>query len=244
MLRFAGDLVERSVLTTGVGTSGAGLTCTATRDTNSGSGSASLGGGGSSSDWHLEAGALVLAHGGVCCIDEFASMKEHDRVVIHEAMEQQTISVAKAGLLVKLACECSIVAACNMKGRFDITQDLSTNTGIAPPLLSRFDLVQVLIDRPSKDWDRKVSTFLLKRATTTHHQGPNNSNQTSNTNNGKKMALQLVSSMGTTYSNFSCVFSGLASEVHSIHTVSVSTDVVRSCLSALGTLVRCCDVNT
>lgn len=150
LMRYAAHLVPRSVHTTGVGTTSAGLVATATQD---------------GGDWVLEAGALVLADRGLCCIDEFASMRSEDRTAIHEAMEQQTVSIAKAGLRTTLNTRCTIIAASNPRGKgIGEGIDLSAATGIDPPLLSRFDLIMVIEDRKDSGWDDRITSFILAQA--------------------------------------------------------------------------------
>ncbi|PNH06031.1 DNA helicase MCM9, partial [Tetrabaena socialis] len=140
----------RSVLTTGRGSSGAGLTVAAVREGNS---------------WALEAGALVLADGGLCCIDEFDGIRSTERAVIHEAMEQQTVHVAKAGLVTSLRTRTSIIGAVNPRPGTTITcsRPLTEVTGLEGPLLSRFDIVLLLADPRRPDWDRVVAGHVLAR---------------------------------------------------------------------------------
>ncbi|XP_008557457.1 DNA helicase MCM9 [Microplitis demolitor] len=145
ILRTAGKLATRSVTTTGIGTTAAGLTAAAVKD---------------SDGWHLEAGALVLADKGVCCVDEFSTMSSNDRASMHEAMEQQTISIAKGGLVSTLNTRCSLVAATNPIGG-KIVQDEEVKTRIGGPLLSRFDIILHLQDNHNKEWDELTTRHII-----------------------------------------------------------------------------------
>ncbi len=131
----AKTLAPRGVYASGKGTSAAGLTAAAVKD--------EFGDGG----WSLEAGALVLADKGIACIDEFDKMEKSDRSAMHEAMEQQSVSIAKAGILATFRARCSILAAANPKyGRFDDYRAISEQVNLPPTILSRFDLIFFIRD--------------------------------------------------------------------------------------------------
>jgi len=149
LLRYVQKMVKRCVITNGVGSTSAGLTVACVKD---------------SGEWVLEAGALVLADGGVCCIDEFGLINEGS-ADIHEAMEQQTISIAKAGLVCTLNTRCSVLGAMNPVGRFDQEATMASNCGIPTPLLSRFDVILVMLDIHDPEWDDMIADHVLNSVT-------------------------------------------------------------------------------
>jgi len=150
LLRYMKELAPRSILASGSGSTKAGLTATAIRDEFS------------EGQWVLEAGALVLANNGIACIDEFDKMHSDDRGSMHQAMEQQEISIAKAGINVTLKSQCSVLAAANPKlGRFDNFIPLYDQINLTPVLLSRFDLIFVIFDIPNREKDTELSGHIL-----------------------------------------------------------------------------------
>ena len=149
LLRYVHRIAPRSVYTTGKGTTSAGLTATAVRDEVDGR-------------WTLEAGALVLADKGIALVDEIDKMRNEDRSALHEALEQQTISVAKAGINAILRARCALLGAANPKyGRFDKFAPIAGQIDLSPTLLSRFDLIFVMTDEPDVDKDRMLAEHIL-----------------------------------------------------------------------------------
>lgn len=147
----ANELAPKGVFTSGGGTTGAGLTATAVKD--------EFGEGG----WSLEAGALVMADGGVACVDEFDKMDNDDRSSMHEAMEQQTVSIAKAGMLAQFSAKTSILAAANPKfGRFDPYKSISEQINLSATIISRFDLIFTV--RDVIDDTRMIAKHILDSA--------------------------------------------------------------------------------
>ncbi|MED6306232.1 MAG: minichromosome maintenance protein MCM [Candidatus Thermoplasmatota archaeon] len=151
LLRSAARIAPRGVMATGKSTSAAGLTAAAVRD-EFGEGR-----------WSLEAGTLVLASGGIACIDEIDKMSDEDRSSMHEAMEQQTISIAKAGINAQLKSKCSVLAAANpRRSRFDMTMPLPPQVNMPISLLSRFDIFFIITDNPEPEKDDLLADRILE----------------------------------------------------------------------------------
>ena len=156
LLNYQVKLAPRGLYTGGKSSTSAGLTAAAVRD-EFGEGR-----------WTLEAGALVLADKGIAAVDEIDKMKKEDRDALHEAMEQQTVSIAKAGIMARLNSRCALLAAANpIGGRFDRYEPISKQINMPPTLLSRFDLIYTMMDRPNEEMDTKTAKHIIE----THYAG-------------------------------------------------------------------------
>ena len=150
MLKFCARIAPRGLYTSGRGSTAAGLTAAVVRD--------------ASGIFMLEAGAVVLGDQGLVCIDEFDKMRPEDRSALHEVMEQQSASIAKGGIVATLNARTSILAAANpMFGKYDPFKNLTENVNLPIPLLTRFDLVFVVRDIPSKEKDRQIAQHILSQ---------------------------------------------------------------------------------
>ncbi len=150
LLQYAARIAPRGIYTTGKGSSAAGLTAAVVKDKQTG-------------EYFLEAGAMVLADGGIVGIDEIDKMRDEDRVAIHEAMEQGSVSIAKAGIVARLNARTTVIAAGNPKrGRYVSSESVAENIDLPVTILSRFDLIFIVRDLPDLSKDTSLTSYVLK----------------------------------------------------------------------------------
>ncbi|KAL7266564.1 MCM DNA helicase complex subunit [Rhizina undulata] len=179
VLKYIEKTAHRAVFATGQGASAVGLTASVRKDPIT-------------SEWTLEGGALVLADKGTCLIDEFDKMNDQDRTSIHEAMEQQSISISKAGIVTTLQARCAIIAAANpIGGRYNSTIPFAQNVELTEPILSRFDILCVVRDTVDPEVDERLAAFVVASHGRSHPVGTS-TNPTSTSTNVLSSALSPV----------------------------------------------------
>jgi DNA replication licensing factor MCM2 len=179
-LKYIESVYHRVVYTTGKGASAVGLTAGVHKDPIT-------------REWTLEGGALVLADKGICLIDEFDKMNDKDRTSIHEAMEQQSISISKAGIVTSLQARCSVIAAANpIGGEYNESKNFIDNVDLTDPILSRFDVLAVIKDHVEEADDDNLATYVINSHMKSHPSIMNEENEEQIENNKNRLMAILL----------------------------------------------------